>query len=137
MVAAFALGAEGIFMGTRFIASTECDAHDAVKKAIVDACDTSTATVEGLPGVLRGLRTPVIERCALMEAMGCSLKEISDQYDRGYMTGMLDGNMIEGIFVCGAATGLIHETKDAAALVIDVMQEADQVLAGLREVNLL
>ena len=55
MAAALALGAQGIFMGTRFVATTECSAHQNVKKAIVDAGDTSTVTVTGTVGVLRAL----------------------------------------------------------------------------------
>jgi len=136
MAAVLALGAEGVFMGTRFIASTECAAHRAVKQAIIDACDTSTLTVEGIPGVLRALKTPLMERCVRMESSGRSLKEISDEYDRGYRTGMLEGK-IEGTFICGAGAGLIREVKSAAAIVLEVIREAERVLAGLREMSLL
>ena len=136
LLAAFALGAEGIFMGTRFIGSMECDAHDAVKEAIIRAEDTSTATVEGLPGVLRALRTPIIDHCEKMKSSGCSLKEISDRYDKGYTKGMLEGDMAEGTFVCGAAAGLIKEIKGAGDLIEDVLKEADQGFERIREVYL-
>jgi enoyl-[acyl-carrier protein] reductase II len=135
MAAALALGAEGVFMGTRFIASTECKAHWAVKQAIVDACDTGTLTVEGIPGVLRALKTPLIERCLGMETGGCSLREISETYDGGYRTGMLEGNT-EATIVCGAGAGLIKEVIGAAAIVTDIISEAQQVVAGLRETSL-
>jgi enoyl-[acyl-carrier protein] reductase II len=136
MAAALALGAEGVFMGTRFIASTECGAHWAVKQAIVNARDTGTLTVEGIPGVLRALKSPLMERCLMMETSGCSLEEISKEYDGGYRAGMLEGN-VEATLVCGAGAGLIKEVRSAAAIVVDVVQEAEQVLAGLREISLL
>lgn len=131
MAAALALGAEGIYMGTRFIATKECPAHQTVKQAILDATDTSTATVTGPNGVLRALRTPLMERCLQMEANGSSPQEVSNVYRPRYMKGMLEGNMIEGVFVCGAGAGLIKELKSAAEVVRDVINETGEILAGL------
>jgi hypothetical protein len=66
-----------------------------------------------------------------MEAAGCSLKEITDLYHSGYIKGMLEGDAIEGTFICGSACGLIREVKGAAAVVRDIIREAEQVLAKL------
>jgi len=132
MAAAFALGAQGVFMGTRFIATTECPAHQTVKQAILDASDTSTTTVTGTVGVMRALKTPFMERCVQMEASGGTLQEISKLYRSGYRKGMLEGNRVEGTFVCGAGAGLINEIKSAAEVVRDTVKEAEQIhsLAG-------
>jgi enoyl-[acyl-carrier protein] reductase II len=132
MASAMALGAEGVYMGTRFVATTECPAHPNVKQAIIDANDTSTSTVNGLPGVLRALNTPLMELCRQREANGASREEISNLYDGGYMDGMLEGNMAKGIFVLGAGVGLIKEVKSAGEVVRDVVKEAEQILAGLK-----
>ena len=131
MAAALSLGAKGIYMGTRFIVTKECPAHQNVKQAILDANDTSTVTVTGPNGVLRVLRTPLMERCVQMEASGSTPWEISNLYRPQYMKGMLEGNMIEGTFVFGAGAGLIKEVKSAAEVVRDVVKEAEQILAGL------
>jgi NAD(P)H-dependent flavin oxidoreductase YrpB (nitropropane dioxygenase family) len=131
MAAALALGAEGIYMGTRFIATTECPAHPAVKQAILDATDISTVTAPGPNGVLRALRTPLMERCVQMEARGSTSQEISNLYRPGYIKGMLEGNWSEGVFVCGAGAGLIKELKGAAEVVRDVVNETEEILAGL------
>jgi NAD(P)H-dependent flavin oxidoreductase YrpB (nitropropane dioxygenase family) len=131
MAAALALGAEGVFVGTRFIATSECPAHSKVKQAILDACDVSTSTVAGLMGILRALRTPVMERCIQMERTGSSLQEITDLYDSGYMKGMLEGNTAEGSLVCGAVTGLITEVKSAGEVVQDIAGEAQTILNRL------
>jgi enoyl-[acyl-carrier protein] reductase II len=132
MAAALALGAEGIYMGTRFIATIECPAHSTVKQAIIDACDTSTLTVDGIPGVLRALKTPLMERCVQKEADGSPRLEITNLYDSGYIKGMLEGNITEGTFVCGAGVGLIKEVKRAAEVVWDVIKEAERIMSRLK-----
>jgi enoyl-[acyl-carrier protein] reductase II len=131
MAAALALGAQGIFMGTRFVATTECLAHQNVKEAIVAAGDTSTVTVSGTVGVLRALKGPLMERCILLETNGGSLQEMSNLYRPGYAIGMVQGNMTEGTFVCGAGAGLIKRIKGAAEVVRDIVKEAEQIIAGL------
>ena len=130
MAAALTLGAEGVYMGTRFIATTECPAHPNVKQAILDAIDTSTVTVTGLDGVLRALKTPLMEHCVQMEASGSKPQEYVSLYRSRYMKGMLEGNMAEGTFVCGAGASLINEVKSAGDVVRNIVQEADQILAG-------
>jgi enoyl-[acyl-carrier protein] reductase II len=131
MAAAFVLGAQGIFMGTRFVATTECSAHQNVKNAILDATDTSTVTVTGTVGVLRALKSPLMERCIQLEASGGSLQEMSNLYRPGYAIGMVQGNIAEGTFVCGAGAGLIKEIKSAAEVVRDIVREAQEIISGL------
>ena len=131
MAAVLALGAQGIFMGTRFVATTECSAHQNVKEAIVNAMDTSTVTVAGTVGILRALKGPVMERCMELEHRGGSLQEMSALYRPGYAKGMVQGNAAEGTFVCGAGAGLIKEIKGAAEVVRDIVKEAGQIMAAL------
>lgn len=129
MAAALSLGAEGVYMGTRFVATTECPAHQNVKQAILDATDNSTVTVTGLLGVLRALKSPLMERCVRMEASGSTSREITDLYHSGYMKGMLEGNITEGSFVFGSGAGLIKEIKGAAEVVREVVKEAQKILS--------
>jgi enoyl-[acyl-carrier protein] reductase II len=129
--AALCLGAQGVFMGTRFIATTECTAHRNVKEAILSACDCSTVAVAGTVGVLRALKTPLIERCIQLEAGGGSLQDISNLYRPGYAKGMVHGDATNGAFVCGAGAGLVKEIKGAADVVREIAEEAERVMAGL------
>ena len=131
MAAVLSLGAEAVYLGTRFIATEECPAHQNIKQAILEANDTGTLAVSGLPGMLRALKTPLMERCFQLEASGGSLEEITELYHSGYLKGMLDGETIEGTFVCGAGAGLIKEIKKAADVVFDIMNEAEGILAGV------
>jgi hypothetical protein len=72
-----------------------------------------------------------MERCVMMETSGCSLEERSNVYRPGYATGMVEGNMTDGTFVCGAGSGLIREIKGAAEVVRDIVKEAEQIIDGL------
>ena len=132
MAAALALGAEGVYMGTRFIATTECPAHHNFKQAILDAKDTSTVTCTGPNRILRALKTPLLERALQMEVDGSIPLERALVYASGFLKGMLDGDMaVEGTLPCGAGAGLITEIKSAAEVVRDVVREADEILARL------
>lgn len=131
MAAALALGAQGIYMGTRFVVTTECSAHQNVKEAILNAGDTSTVSIAGTVGMLRALKSPLLERCIELETRGCSLQEMSNLYRPGYTIGMVHGNIAAGTVVCGAGAGMIREIKGAAQVVQDVVNEAKQVIAGL------
>jgi enoyl-[acyl-carrier protein] reductase II len=131
LVAALSWGAQAVFMGTRFIATTECSAHQEVKNAIVKTDDIGTVAVHGVLGVVRNMRTPLMERCVEMEAARLPPKEITDLYASGYINGMLQGDIQEGIVGCGAGCGLIKEVKDAAAVIQDVMGEAQGIIERL------
>jgi enoyl-[acyl-carrier protein] reductase II len=131
LVAALSWGAQGVYMGTRFIATTECSCHENVKRVIVEANDVATIAVRGILGVVRNLKSPLTIRCAEMEATGCPPAQITDLYASGYMKGMLQGNIDEGTFGCGCACGLVREMKSAATVVRDTIREAQEVLARL------
>jgi enoyl-[acyl-carrier protein] reductase II len=133
MAAALALGAEGVYLGTAFMVSTECPVHQNVKQAILAADDTSTMTLNGLGGVvLRAMKSPLLERCIRMEKNGNSLDEITTLYRGGYNKGMLEGNFTEGTFIFGAGAGGIRELKSAGDIVRDIVQETDRILLSLK-----
>lgn len=96
-----------------------------------NAGDTETLTVSGLPGVLRALKTLLMERCVQAEASGDFPVKITELYHSGYLKGMLEGETIEGTFVCGAGAGLIKEIKRAADIVHEIINEAERILAGI------
>ena len=131
LVAALAWGAAGAYVGTRFIPTTECPAHENVKKAILSSNDMSTVSLWGVIGPLRALKSPVTLRCVEMEDAKCSLRKIAETYHGGYLKGMLEGDESEGTFVCGSACGLIHEINGAGDVVTTIMAEADQIISSM------
>jgi enoyl-[acyl-carrier protein] reductase II len=133
MVAAFALGAEGIYMGTRFMATTECDAHPNVKKAIIEAIDTSTVACAGVMGMARGIRNNLTDKCLKVAAGGGSLIDVSMLYRGTIIPGLLEGDVINGSVGCGAVAGMITDIKDAADVVKDVVKEAERIASELKK----
>ena len=132
MVAVMALGADGVYMGTRFIATTECPAHQNFKNAIIAANDLSTVTCTGPNRILRALKTPLLERALALETDGGIPLERALIYASGFRQGMIDGDIdTEGTLPCGAGAGMITEIKSASDVVRDVVREADEVISML------
>jgi enoyl-[acyl-carrier protein] reductase II len=119
MAAAFALGAEGVWMGTRFIASKECPWHDNYKQAIVEA-DQVIAIDMGLPLIpeMRAVRNPFAEAVARGEA-----GHKKNPYAGEAMKLFYEGRTDLALVGCGESAVLIDEVKPAADIVRDTVRE--------------
>ena len=139
LVAALALGAEGINMGTRFIATQEAPVHEKVKQAIVDASELDTRLVmRPLRNTERVLRNAAVDRLLEKErTLGANLKfeDIIDEVAGVYPRIMLEGDMEAGAWSCGMVAGLIHDIPTVKDLIDRIMREAEGIiyrrLAGL------
>jgi len=126
LMAALALGAEGIEMGTRFVATQECPAHEAYKRMLVEAKENETIIMErsiGRPA--RVLKTGGAQRVLDAEARGAALEEllplISGQVNA---KAALEGNMEEGFVYAGQGVGMIHDVPTVAELFDRILAEA-------------
>jgi len=132
LVAALALGAEGINMGTRFIATTEAPVHQNVKDAIVAASELDTRLVmRPLRNTERVLTNAGVERLLEVEAEKGSNLQISDIFDQVagvYPKVMVDGDMDAGAWSCGMVAGLIHDVPSVAELVRRIMKQASLLI---------
>lgn len=129
MAAAFAMGAAGVQLGTRFIATVECEAHDSFKERLVHAGETPTAVYCKTTHPGRALKTPVVERLLEMERQGASGEELQQVRGRGRArAGCIDGDVTEGILPCGAAAGLVPQVAPVA----EVMRELVEGYAAAR-----
>jgi NADH:quinone reductase (non-electrogenic) len=132
LVAALALGAEGINMGTRFIATQEAPVHDNVKQAIVAASELDTRLVmRPLRNTERVLRNAAVDRLLEKERqLGANLKfeDIIDEVAGVYPKIMQTGAMDAGAWSCGMVAGLIHDVPTVKVLVDRIMAEADQII---------
>jgi enoyl-[acyl-carrier protein] reductase II len=133
MMAAIILGAEGVYMGTRFIATNECPAHPSYKQAIVNASDTSTAVFPGKTALLRAFKTPLVERFIKMEKDGTATAEENANLHRHNSRPWLTGNWDEAVFPCSSAVGSIKRITSAAEVVQDMVKEMDQILKKLKQ----
>jgi len=116
--AVMALGAEGIYMGTAFMATHECDAHPKVKEAIVNATDTGTVTWLSDLGAVRAIKNTYSERYLEKQAEGPSgeAAKPSPELDK-HRPAMIDGKVDDNYLSLGAASGLIKEVVGAGELV--------------------
>ncbi|NGQ93654.1 nitronate monooxygenase [Brevibacillus sp. SYP-B805] len=137
IAAALALGAEGVEMGTRFIATQECvHAHPAYKEALLRGTEHDTAVIKRTLGApARVVRTPGSDRILSMEAEGAGyeqLKEyISGERNRAFI---YEGNAQEGFGWAGQVIGLIHDVPTVQELFDRMFAEAEATVARLRSI---
>lgn len=133
LVAALALGAEGINMGTRFIATQEAPVHEKVKQAIIAANELDTRLImRPLRNTERVLNNVAVSRLLEKEkALGDALefKDIIDEVAGVYPKIMLDGDMDAGAWSCGMVAGLIDDAPSVKVLIDRIMTDADALIA--------
>jgi nitronate monooxygenase len=134
LVAALSLGADGMNMGTRFIATKEAPVHQNVKNALVAATELDTRLImRSLRNTERVLKNANVDRLLEIEhEKGDTLKidDIHDQVAGVYPKIMLEGQMDAGAWSCGMVAGLIHDIPSCKELVDRIMSEADEIIRG-------
>lgn len=132
LVASLAMGAQGMNMGTRFIATKEAPVHENVKKAIVAASELDTRLVmRPLRNTERVLTNSAVERLLEKEReLGPDLKfeDIIEEVAGVYPKIMSDGDMDSGAWSCGMVAGLINDIPTCKELVDGIMAEADSII---------
>ena len=132
LVASLAMGAQGMNMGTRFIATKEAPVHENVKQAIVAASELDTRLVmRPLRNTERVLTNAGVERLLEKEKMlGDKLKfeDIIDEVAGIYPKIMMEGEMDAGAWSCGMVAGLIYDIPTCKELIDRIMAEADQII---------
>jgi NAD(P)H-dependent flavin oxidoreductase YrpB (nitropropane dioxygenase family) len=132
LVAALAMGAAGMNMGTRFIATREAPVHPNVKKALVEATELDTRLVmRALRNTERVLKNRGVEQLLEVEReRGTALKidDIHDQVAGVYPKVMVDGDMDAGAWSCGMVVGLINDIPTVKELIDRIMAEAEEIV---------
>jgi nitronate monooxygenase len=132
LVAALALGAEGMNMGTRFIATKEAPVHDHVKQALVAASELDTRLImRSLRNTERVLNNDAVGRLIEKErALGAALKfeDILPEVAGVYPAIMQRGEMEAGAWSCGMVAGLIHDVPTCQELIDRIMAEAKSLI---------
>ena len=132
LVAAISLGAEGMNMGTRFIATQEAPVHQNVKDAIVGASELDTRLImRSLTNTERVLNNDAVERLMEKEkALGDKLRfeDIVDEVAGVYPKIMHEGTMEVGAWSCGMVAGLVSDIPTVKDLIDSIMTEADSII---------
>ncbi len=137
LVAALALGADGINMGTRFIATREAPVHDNVKRAILAASELDTRLImRSLRNTERVLKNRAVERLTEKEkSLGAALSfnDIKPEVAGVYPRVMIDGDVDAGAWSCGMVAGLIHDIPTCKELIDRIMRGAHALIRGRLE----
>jgi len=132
LVAALALGADGMNMGTRFVATKEAPVHDAVKQAILDHNETDTTLImRTFRNTERVLRNEAAEKVIEIESTGnATIQDIVPYVSgrRGLEEVIRNGNIDGGTMAVGQIIGLIHDVPTVQELIDRIMTEATRVI---------
>jgi len=135
LVASLAMGAQGMNMGTRFIATKEAPVHDNVKKAIVEASELDTRLVmRPLRNTERVLHNEAVDRLLEKEKElgdAITIQDILPEVAGVYPSIMMEGEMDKGAWSCGMVAGLINDVPTCKELIDGIMEEADAILARM------
>jgi NADH:quinone reductase (non-electrogenic) len=133
LVAALALGAQGIEMGTRFVAVQECRAHQRYKELLLAAKETDTVIVERSVGrPARVLKTGGAERVLAAEATGATLEQLLPLISgKVNAAAAVDGEMETGFVYAGQGVGLVEDLPTVAELFRRVLDQAEGIIAQL------
>jgi putative enoyl-[acyl-carrier-protein] reductase II len=132
-LAALALGAEGVVMGTRFVATQECPAHPRIKEMFLNAGETDTMMIQrSIKNAARVIRNKAAEQTLSMEEKGASLEELltiigGHLSQKAYREGDAEGAVI----ACGQCVGLIHEVKSVKEVIEEIIRDAQSILLKL------
>ena len=130
VAASFMLGAQGVQVGTRFLAADECQIHPTYKELVVKAKDTDSVVTGRYTGhPCRNVRTKFAKKLASGEKDGSLTPDEFEQLTLGSLRkAVQDGNLEEGSFLCGAIAGMIKEVKPAKAIIEEMFAQADKLL---------
>lgn len=132
LIAALALGADGINMGTRFLATKEAPVHENVKQAILKATELDTRLVmKPLRNTERVLANKGVERLLQKEKeLGAAItfNDILDEVGGVYPKVMVDGDVEVGAWSCGLVAGLIHDIPTVQELMTRILSEANELV---------
>ncbi|HBR07859.1 MAG TPA: enoyl-[acyl-carrier-protein] reductase FabK [Clostridiales bacterium] len=132
MAAALLLGADAVQMGTAFICSRECTAHENYKNMILEAGDTATVvTGRGLGHPARSLKSRFIRRMIQMEKEQRSAEEMEQALLGSLRSAVIDGDPERGSFMAGQIAGLVREILPAAEIIKNVVSQAEELCGNL------
>ena len=135
LVASLAMGAQGMNMGTRFIATKEAPVHENVKRAIVEASELDTRLVmRPLRNTERVLANEAVDRLLEKEKElgdAITIQDILPEVAGVYPSIMMEGEMDKGAWSCGMVAGLINDIPTCQELIDGIMEQADAILARM------
>lgn len=130
IAASFMLGAQGVQIGTRFLAAEECQIHSTYKELVVKAKDTdSIVTGRSTGHPCRNVKTKFAKKLASGEMNGSITPDEFEELTLGSLRkAVQDGNLDEGSFLCGAIAGMVNEIKPCGEIIEEMISQAKALL---------
>ena len=130
IAASFMLGAQGVQIGTRFLAAEECQIHSTYKELVVKAKDTdSIVTGRSTGHPCRNVKTKFAKKLASGEMNGSITPDEFEELTLGSLRkAVQDGNLDEGSFLCGAIAGMVNEVKPCSEIIEEMVSQAKALL---------
>ncbi|UJW57144.1 DUF561 domain-containing protein [Bacillus sp. A116_S68] len=137
IAAAFALGAQGVQVGTRFLTTVECPTHDNFKQAVLDADDTSTTvTGRSIGGPVRSIKNKMIDEYIKLEKNNASRDELEKLSLGSLRKAVFEGNMDEGSVMAGQICGMCNKLTTVENMITSMFDEAQVVMTKLGQYRL-
>lgn len=132
MAAAFALGAKGVQVGTRFVCSKECTAHQNFKEALVNSRERCTAvTGEPLGHPVRCIANKLTKEFLRLEYEHAPLSEMEKLGTGRLRAAVVDGDVVMGSVMSGQSAALVHDIRPCADIIRSMVSEAEEILKNL------
>lgn len=129
IAASFMLGAKGVQVGTRFLASEECQIHENYKKLVVEAKDTDSLVTGRFTGhPCRNVKTKFAKKLLNFEKEGGTPEQFEEISAGSLRKAAVEGNLEEGSFMCGAIAGMIGEVKPCKDIIEEMFAQAEKLL---------
>ena len=132
VAAAFALGAEGVQLGTIFLAAEECPIPDSYKQEVIKSIDTSTVVTGRRHGApVRCLRNEMTSKYLELENQNISRHELESITMGALSKAVKDGDVVNGSLMAGQIAGLVSEIKPTKSIIEDIFEDARTVISNL------
>lgn len=136
LVAALTLGAQGVQIGTRFICSDECTAHQRYKEAVLKAGDRDAVVTGRSTGhPVRNLRNKLTRKMSELESRGASVEELEEAGRGALRIAVVEGNIEEGSVMAGQTAGMIQKIQPVKEIIEEIMTEAQEIVNKRCAVN--
>ena len=133
LAAAIALGAQGVQMGTVFLASEECPISPAYKEAILAASDTATAVTGRIAGApVRCIRNEMTDHYIELEQKGTDREELEEITIGSLSKAVYEGDTVHGSMMSGQIAGLVKDIKPCKAILESIVKQAQECLQDIR-----
>ena len=133
MLAAMVLGADGVQVGSRFVASLESSAHDAFKEAVINSNEGETQLTLKELAPVRLIKNKFYHDIESLYNKGTNIDELKTLLGRGRAKkGMFEGDLNEGELEIGQVAGLIHDVKSVSQIVSDMMHEFEEAKSEVK-----